>query len=204
MKISVDNETIEFKTLSVDIRNKNQENIFKDNIKRSLGYKLEKAAKNKKDRLHRKADELKHKYKSDLNECLGSFLTKLKSESNPDYKLFLNKYGDSKYCEYSITKFQNDKGIYCYIVDNKIIYIGRSKKTFGERFKDYGKITPYNCLVDGQATNCNINSKVNELKSLVVGFYLMNDSTDKEIERFEKKIINSLKKNHELWNVQQN
>lgn len=135
---------------------------------------------------------------------LGYFLITLKNESNPDYNHFLNKYGDGKFCEYSITKFQKDKGIYCYIVDEQIVYIGRSKKTFSERFKDYGKITPYNCLIDGQATNCNINSKVNQLNILKVGFYLMNDSSDKEIEQFEKKIINSLKKTHKLWNVQQN
>ena len=59
-------------------------------------------------------------------------------------------------------------------------------------------------MIDGQATNCNINSKVNELESLTVGFYLMNDSSDEEIEQFEKKIINSLKKTYILWNVQQN
>lgn len=204
MKIKVDKTTIEFKTMTVQISNKNQGNIFKDNIKRNLDYRLEKALKNKKDGLHKNAKKLKLKYYSELKMSLGSFLIKLKNESNQDYKLFLNKYGDGRFCEYSITNFLNDKGIYCYIVENQITYVGRSKKTFHERFNDYGKITPYNCLIDGQATNCNINSKVNELESLTVGFYLMNDSSDEEIEQFEKKIINSLKNTHKLWNVQQN
>jgi hypothetical protein len=204
MKIKVDNRTIEFQTLKVQILNKNQENIFEGNTRRSLDYRLEKALINKKDGLHYRAKELKEKYYSELNMSLGSFLIKLKNESNLDYKLFLNKYGDGKFCEYSITNFQNDKGIYCYILENQITYIGRSKKTFNERFNDYGKITPYNCLIDGQSTNCNINSKVNELETLTVGFYLMNESSDKEIEQFEKKLIHSLKKTNKLWNVQQN
>lgn len=63
MKINVDNITIEFQTIEVEIRNKNQNNIFKDNTKRSLGYRLEKAIAKKEDRLNKKAKELKDKYK---------------------------------------------------------------------------------------------------------------------------------------------
>jgi hypothetical protein len=59
-------------------------------------------------------------------------------------------------------------------------------------------------LIDGQATNCNINSRVNELENLTVGFYIMNDSNNNEIELFEKKLINILKHSNKLWNVQQN
>ena len=204
MKITVEGKIIEFLTLSVDIKNRNQENIFKDNTKRNLNYILEKAINKTKDRLHGKANELKQKYRTELKIEHGKFLLNLKNLANLDYKIFLNKYGDGKFCEYSITKFQENKGIYCYIVDNKIVYIGRSKKTFGERFKEYGKITPYKCLIDGQATNCNINSKVNELKKLMVGFHIMNNSSDKKIEKFEKVIIHNLKQTHQLWNVQKN
>ena len=204
MKIKVDNIVIEFNIINVSITNRNQNNLFKDNIRRTLKYYLDKAIINNKNRLHKYASSLKDKYSADLNSKLGEFLFKLKDESNNDYKLFLNRHGDELYCNYNITKYSNDKGIYCYIVDDKIVYIGRSKQTFSKRFKDYGKITPYNCLIDGQATNCNINSRVNSLDSLTVGFYIMNNSTDKEIEILEKKIINALKNDNDLWNIQIN
>jgi hypothetical protein len=76
--------------------------------------------------------------------------------------------------------------------------------TFNERFRDYGKITPYKCLNDGQSTNCKINSKVNDIEKLKVGFYLMDNFSDKEIEVLEKEIINTLKETHNLWNHQLN
>lgn len=203
MQIIVDNQIVDFDIINLSITNRNQNNIFKNNLKKTLQYRLDKAIKNKEDRLHKLASSLKEKYSLLLNLKLGEFLIKLKNESNDDYKLFLNKYGDNFFCEFKITKHQKDKGIYCYILNNKIVYIGRSKKTFGERFKDYGKITPYNCLIDGQSTNCNINSKVNKLKSLKVGFHVMNNITDKEIEIFEKKIIKTLIDKN-LWNIQRN
>ena len=203
MKIKINDETISFEVIEIEIKNRNQENIFLGN-KKTLEYKLQKAINKPKDRLHKIAKNQKMKYKDYLDVELGKFLMHLKEINNPDFRLYLNKYGDSKYCNYTISKFKNDKGIYCYIVDDQIVYVGRSKKTFAERFKDYGKITPYNCLIDGQVTNCNINSKVNNLEKLKAGFYIMNDSSDKEIESLEKRVINSLKGNGGLWNVQKN
>jgi hypothetical protein len=119
----------------------------------------------------------------------------------------LNGYGDKRYCDLKlVSTMSNSKGLYCYIVDQKIQYIGRSKKTFGERIKEYGKITPYNCLIDGQNTNCKINSKINEISKVNIGLLEMNDSTDREIEELEKKIIRHLNFDLglDLWNSQIN
>ena len=201
MIIKIENKTIEFKTVQIEINNRNQVNIFQGNS-RTLFYKLNKAILKTDDRLHNIAKTHMLKYKLYLDMTFGDFLLKLKKEDNNDYKLYLNKYGDGKFCNYKITNYHHDKGIYCYIIEDEIVYIGRSKKTFNERFKDYGKITPYNCLINGQATNCNINSKVNELNSITVGFYLMNNASSEGIEVLEKKIISQLKVNHNLWNIQ--
>jgi hypothetical protein len=54
------------------------------------------------------------------------------------------------------------------------------------------------------STNCKINSKVNDIEKLKVGFYLMDNFSDKEIEVLEKEIINTLKETHNLWNHQLN
>ena len=204
MEIHLGNRTILFEVINVSVRNKNQIDIFQGN-KKTLKYKLEKAIVDKENRLHKFAARQIKKYRNYLNYKLGDFLLLLKNERNDDYLLYLNKYGDEKFCNFSIDNFQDDKGIYVYIIDECIKYIGRSKKTFEERFKDYGKITPYNCLIDGQSTNCRINSRINNYDSFRVGFYKMNSSNDNEIKQLEKDIINHLTNNgYDIWNIQLN
>jgi hypothetical protein len=85
------------------------------------------------------------------------------------------------------------------VVDNKIKYLGRSRKTFKERFNEYGKITAYNCLIDGQATNCHINSIINSIDNVFVGIYKMTNKSDEEIKEMEKRI---LKHKTFEWNLQ--
>lgn len=198
MKIKLKNNLVEFEVISLNVFERNIENIFNAN-KKSLKYVLDKAAKNKKNRLNKIAVSHLSKYSDKLNLNLGEFLYQLKKDNNPDYKFYLNKYGDEKYCYFRIDKFLNDKGIYCYIVDNEIKYVGRCKKTFKERFNEYGKITPYNCLIDGQATNCNINSKINNLDSVMVGIFSMTNNSDEDIIKMEKNI---LLENRFEWNIQ--
>lgn len=199
MTINLNGREINFQTIEIKIIERNIENIFKDN-KKKLSYKLEKAIKNPKDRLYHIAEEQKLKHKNFLDLTLGEFLLKLKSDGNLDYEAYLNKYGDKKYCIYKIEKFEKDKGIYCYIVENVIVYIGRSKKNFKQRFSEYGKITAYNCLIDGQSTNCNINSKINNLDNVKVGFHLMTHSSDEDIMLLEKVLIKN--QPNLIWNIQ--
>ena len=199
MIINLNGRQIEFQTLDINIVERNIEHIFKDN-KKAVLYKLDKAIANPKDRLHQIAKEHKIKYEGLLNLKLGEFLLKLKSEKNEDYLKYLNKYGDKKYCIYKIEKHEKDKGIYCYIIENEIVYIGRSKKNFKERFNEYGKITAYNCLIDGQATNCNINSKINELSSVKVGFHIMTNDSDEKITLLEKELLKNVQ--NLKWNIQ--
>ena len=206
VKVNLEDLDVEFQLVKINLSNKNKIDVFGKN-KKTLGYKLKKAIEKKSDRLHSIASLHLEKYKKFLNMDLGHFLQILKNENNQDYKLYLNKYGDLKYCEFKLTEYITDKGLYCYVVNNKIQYIGRSKKTFKERINEYGKITPYNCLIDGQATNCKVNAIINSLntESVLIGFYVMNSSTDSEISSLEKKIIKYLNDNgNQLWNSQLN
>jgi hypothetical protein len=123
--IHINNQPINFKVTTVGINNRDQENIFKDN-KKTLGYRLDKLLSKSKGRLREITQQQKDKYSEYLNLSLGEFL------------LYLNKYGDKKFCNYHINEFGNSKGIYCYIVNDEIVYVGRSKMTFNERFRDYG------------------------------------------------------------------
>jgi hypothetical protein len=203
MKIKLNDQIIEFDKIELKIQERNIESIFKDN-KKKLRDKLDKAISNPENCLHRIAVQQKEKYKDYLNLNLGEFLMKLKEIGNKDYLLYLNKYGDKKYCFFKIDKHLKEKGIYCFIVDDKISYVGRSKKTFKERINEYGRITAYNCLKDGQATNCNINSKINDYSQVYIGFYLMSQASNEEIIELEKQIIRNQLENTELWNIQRN
>lgn len=152
---------------------------------------------------HKKYSRLKSlfedKYKSHLDEKLGNFLKTLKETNDNTYLCFLNKYGDSKFCEFKINKYLNDKGIYCYINDNKIKYVGRCTDKFKKRINQgYGKIHPKNCFIDGQITNCHLNSLINSVDNIEFGVLVMTDKTTDEIKEIEKLILATHKFE---WNI---
>lgn len=207
MIVTVNSSQYDFKEIELSISNRNQENIFRKNTKRTLSYVLHKALNQPTNRLNKIASAHIELYSRYLDFSLGEFLHTLKENNNLDYLSYLNGYGDKRYCDFQlVSTMSNSKGLYCYIVDQKIQYIGRSKKTFGERIKEYGKITPYNCLVDGQNTNCKINSLINENSNVKIGLFEMNNSSDSEIEKLEKDLIKYLNKEEglDLWNTQLN
>lgn len=112
-------------------------------------------------------DYIYTKYEKYLDYNLSDFLLELKDKNNSDYKLFLNAYGDLKYCRFKIVgnDLINSKGIYMYKVNNKIVYIGRCFDKCEKRINNgYANISPKNCYLDGQSTNCRINNLINKNK----------------------------------------
>ena len=143
---------------------------------------------------------LAQKYKAHLAKKLGDFLKILKKGKDSNYLCFLNKYGDNKYCKFKIDTHLEDKGIYCYIKDDKIKYIGRCTDNFKKRINQgYGKIHPKNCFIDGQATNCHLNSIINSADNVKFGIYIMTDKSTDEIKELEKRILTC---NRFEWNIQ--
>lgn len=137
---------------------------------------------------------------SSLDKPLGEFLLQLKTENNPFYKEFLNPHGDKRYCVFSIDdpRFIEAKGLYCYRVDETIKYIGRCLDSFRKRINQgYGRIHPKNCYLDGQSTNCHLNSMIAHNMDRV-SLYICKLADDKEIEYLEKLLI---KKEQPEWNV---
>lgn len=58
------------------------------------------------------------------------------------------------------------RGLYIYVVKNKLQYIGRCKDSFRNRINQgYGTIHPKNCFIDGQATNCHINALATQFRA---------------------------------------
>jgi len=143
-----------------------------------------------------------HKF---INDSENGLNINLSDRLDPTRKL--HRYGQGPFCKFKIKNHLKEKGLYCYVVNGDIKYIGKvtgNNSTFGTRFNDgYGNISPRNCYKDGQSTNCHINSIVNkELlngSDIFVGFYVMENDID--ISNLEKKLI---EKKHPEWNIQYN
>ncbi len=133
---------------------------------------------------------------------LGKFLGMLKEQGDDYYKHFLNDYGDLSFCKFRMVgkEFSNLKGLYVYKSDDQIKYVGRVKGdyNFYQRINmGYANISPKNCYIDGQSTNCHINAIVNSSKGNIKLFVLPMVSDD-EIVRTERWLINLVKPD---WNI---
>jgi hypothetical protein len=135
-----------------------------------------------------------------LDEPLGDFLLKLKQSGNSIYKRFLNPYGDGVYCRFRMESgpLSSKKGLYCYCVGDRLVYVGRSFDPFKKRINQgYGTIHPKNCFIDGQATNCHLNALIAENVS-AVSLFVIPLSDDLDIERLEPRLIQMLQPS---WNI---
>ena len=116
----------------------------------------------------------------------------LKQHNDIFYKKFLNTYGDLEYSKFWLkdTKQHDLKGVYFYYVDNELKYIGRCRDSMQKRVNNgYGNISPKNCYIDGQSTNCKVNALVTKYReSVQLKIYPMDDNI--KIEELEIKLIN--------------
>ena len=130
-------------------------------------------------------------YPQEINTRLGDFLMKLKNNNDEFYKEFLNKYGDLEYSTfYLANKDQyNLKGVYFYYLNDELKYIGRCRDNMKKRVNNgYGKISPKKCFIDGQSTNCKVNSLLTKNKSNIV-LKLISLDDIVEIEKLESRLI---------------
>jgi len=145
--------------------------------------------------------ETEARYSRNLQQPIGSFLIELKSKGDLFYQRFLNPYGDLNYCAFKIvdTWAFESRGIYAFLVENELKYIGRCRNSLRTRINQgYGRVSPKNCYLDGQATNCNINSMICPVKEKVtLGVYPMSDIV--AIEEMEKILLKEL---NLPWNIQ--
>ena len=130
-------------------------------------------------------------YLQDLDTKLGCFLMKLKNNNDNFYKEFLNKYGDLEYSTFYLTNQDqhNLKGVYFYYLNDELKYIGRCRDNMKKRVNNgYGKISPKKCFIDGQSTNCKVNSLITKNRdNIVLKIFVMDDV--KEIEELESRLI---------------
>ncbi len=97
----------------------------------------------------------------------------------------LHPYGAGPFCRFSI-RAEDVPGVYLWVVDGKIIYIGETVN-LRQRFNvGYGIIQPANCYYGGQSTNCKMNKVVRSLflqgKRVKLYFYHTKDNKCVELE----------------------
>ena len=180
-------------TLPLKFENKIYTDVFKDKNNKTLKETIEHKRYNK------FKEYVEKNYALYLDMNIGDFLIKLKNSNDTYYKNFLNRYGDLTYSRFYIEdKFYYDiKGVYFYFLDEKLQYIGRCKDSMKKRVNNgYGKISPKNCFLDGQATNCKINALISQnISNIVLKIYPL--SNNSAIEKLEEKLIKYFKPN---WN----
>ncbi len=96
-----------------------------------------------------------------------------------------NEYGKNDFCDFWIEYPKGKSGVYIWVVENEIIYIGETEDLLSRFNTNYGHITPYNCTIKGQTTNCKMNNTVLELfrkHNKIVHLYFLPTPNNKEVE----------------------
>lgn len=120
----------------------------------------------------------------------GTVIEYLPQDSyNNRNNLYLSKEGKGPFCKFSID-CPPKSGVYLMIVNNEIIYIGETSN-LSQRFNQgYGDISPRNCFIGGQTTNCKMNATLlNYFKNkqkVDLFFYETNDYKEIELKLLRK------------------
>lgn len=183
------NAEIAFKLFDLD-------NTFSSKNNKSLGETL----------LHKRyqsvVKQLVSPPSSDLQVPLGDYLMRLKLGGDSRYRYFLNKYGDQTFCKFKLNSHLSCKGLYAWVIEGQVQYIGRCLDSFKKRVNQgYGSISAKNCFIDGQSTNCHLNALINSHRNVELWVYDMSDKCAKEISDLELSLLNTFDFN---WNIQNN
>ena len=95
----------------------------------------------------------------------------------------LHYYGSGSFCKFKIAAV-NQPGVYIWVVDNQVIYIGETANLTKRFNTGYGNITGVNCYEGGQTTNCKMNKVVLNLskEEKNVKLYFFKTVNHKEVE----------------------
>lgn len=75
----------------------------------------------------------------------------------------IHKYGLGPFCRLHVANAPALEGVYLVCVDGAVAYIGKcqdARMRWGQQ--GYGLISPRNCYVGGQPTNCKVNHRILE------------------------------------------
>ncbi len=72
----------------------------------------------------------------------------------------LNRHGAGPFCKFKITNGRKVCGVYAITVEDRVKYIGECTDLSSRYNVGYGTISPRNCFVGGQETNCRLNNLI--------------------------------------------
>lgn len=102
----------------------------------------------------------------------------------------LHKYGAGPFCHFAIPNIRVE-GVYLITSNEAIKYVGECEN-FSNRFNmGYGNISPRNCFIGGQPTNCRINHNIYEMAKDDCKIVLFFHETDNRFE-VERELIGKL------------
>jgi hypothetical protein len=101
------------------------------------------------------------------------------SFSNPR-GLPLVECGAGPFCRFSIPKLWRGRaGVYAFLIEGTVAYVGECEDLERRMNQGYGNISPRNCFVGGQPTNCRVNllilNAVKERQTVDLGFHETKD-----------------------------
>ncbi len=111
------------------------------------------------------------------------------------HKYTLHNYGTQLFCKFKILEKINKAGIYVFVFDDIVKYVGECENFYNRINSGYGNISPRNCYIGGQITNCKINGIINSSKNQGVDVSLYFYETDLDScnrKRLESKLISKL------------
>ena len=110
------------------------------------------------------------------------------SRYNNKKELGLHEYGKGEFCKFKLKNAKAVSGVYAWVVEGEVkpIYIGETNN-FKKRFSlGYGTISPRNCYMGGQKTNCKMNRVVLEQysagKRIEIYFFATDEYKKVELE----------------------
>jgi len=102
-----------------------------------------------------------------------------------------HKFGKGAFCRLHINA-PEIVGVYLWVLDDEILYVGRTKNLANRFNNGYGKISASNCCKDGTITNCRLNKALLELseqgKTVSLYFY-----KTRKYKVVEKNILHAIK-----------
>jgi len=173
---SQDSGEIIFRRVPLQFTGDDYSDVFGRKNNKTLGETLEHS------RYSSLNEKIIPKFATCLNYPLGKFLLALKQQGDETYRLFLNRYGDLTYSTFSVEdgEWCAAKGVYAWCVGEELRYVGRCRDSLEKRVNHgYGRINPKNCYLDGQSTNCHLNSLITEFREgITLWFFGLVDEDD--------------------------
>lgn len=111
----------------------------------------------------------------------------------------LNRHGSGPFCRFKTRGLPHVRGVYALAVDDEVVYAGKTNDLASRwGLGGFGSISPANCFVSGQTTNCHVNHEI--LLAARAGSTVEIWFRDEpNAERAERGLIRRLKP---AWNIQ--